>query len=249
MSKPVVALAMPIRPGSVTFDPDAMARGVAAKATDGACDICPGQCATSLLPYTFNTLWAGFLGMRAEHGITHFAMIHDDIRPRQGWLDVLLAELESTGADVVSAVVPIKNVLGLTSTGVDTDPWNPRRLTLHECWELPETFTDADAGGELLLNTGLWVCRFDRDWCEKVCFRQTDRIVQLPSGEWAPQTQPEDWDFSRQVRALGGKLAATRKIVLEHERAEWHTRFPWGKWQTDRDMNAEPSVQAKRMGA
>lgn len=242
---PVVGLAMPMRNSGI--DPEAVARGIALKATEGAYDITPGQAWTSLLPYTFNLLWTGFLGMRETHRIKYFAMIHDDVRPASNWLDTMINELETTGADIVSAVIPIKDARGLTSTAVDDtgDEWNPRRLTLSEVFELPATFGDREAGGPVLLNTGLWVCRFDKAWCEKVAFRQQDRITWFGNGDggrYVPETKPEDWDFSRQVRALGGKLMATRKVPLVHERQEWHTNHPWGKWTRDEDLAAERRV-------
>lgn len=207
-----------------------------AYATRGKCNIQPAFSSTSLLPFTFNHLWTGFLNKRQSEGITHFAMIHDDVCPVAGWLDTLLEELEAHDADVVSAVVPIKDARGLTSTAVDgLDEWNPRRLTMKEVFDLPETFSEHDVGGPLLLNTGLWVCRLDRSWCEKVAFRQQDRIVKLADGTFCPQTKSEDWDFSRQLRLLGCKLLATRKVKLEHDRSEFTNTKVWGTWETDRD--------------
>lgn len=235
---------MPMRPSSVVGDPEALAKGAAQKATNGECDVAVGQAATSILTFTFNILWSGFLGKRKPDGITHFAMIHDDIRPQAGWLDVLLAEMDEHDADMVSAVVPIKDGRGLTSTGIDDtgDGWNPRRLALREAFGRPATFTDP----AILLNTGLFVCRFDRPWCEEVQFRQQDRIVNL-DGDWVAQTKPEDWDFSRQLRGHGARLFATRKVILEHERPEWHTRHAWGAWDTDRDAGTLPKLLSKTL--
>lgn len=237
---PVVALAMPLR-NVQGMDREALARGIAAKATSRAVAIAPGQAWTSILPYTFNLLWCGFLGRRAELGLTHFAMIHDDIRPQEDWLDVLMDELAANDADVVSAVVPIKDNRGLTSTAIDDtgDEWNPRRLTLAEVFDRDETFTDQ----KILVNTGLWVCRFDRPWCERVAFRQQDRVIHTPDGKFIPSTKPEDWDFTRQVRGRGGRVFATRRVAIEHERPEWHNRFPWGTWKADEDAAADRDRQ------
>jgi hypothetical protein len=247
-----VALGIPSR-GKAGSDIEALATGVASKATDGrsAIEIHPRLAWSSLLPYTFNMLWAGFLGMRESHKLTHFAMIHDDIVPDAGWLDVLIAELEANDADIVSAVVPIKGPNGLTSTGVDDtgDQWNPRRLTLTQVYQMPATFGDAEAGGPLLANTGLWVCRFDRPWVERVAFRQQDRITRYPDGRFVPETKPEDWDFSRQVRSLGGRILATRKVGLAHEREEWHNRAPWGRWAVDEDLAADRAIKEGRLSA
>ncbi len=239
MSKPVpvVGVGMPLRG---THAHVVAAMGVA-YATQGRCNIIPAFSSTSLLPFTFNNLWTGFLNRRKSDGITHFAMLHDDVCPVSGWLDTLLDVLEEHDADAVSAVVPIKDGRGLTSTAVEgVDEWNPRRLTLKEVYDLPETFAEQDVGGPLLLNTGCWVCRLDRTWCEKVAFRQQDRIVKLPDGTFAPQTKSEDWDFSRQLRLLGCKLLATRKVQLEHERPEYTNTKPWGTWDTDRDAAFGP---------
>lgn len=232
---PVVGVGMPLRG---THAHVVAAMGVA-YATNGKCAIIPAFSSTSLLPFTFNNLWTGFLNRRKEDGIAYFAMIHDDVCPVSGWLDTLMAELEANDADAVSAVVPIKDTRGLTSTAVDgLDEWNPRRLALKEIFDLPETFSENDVGGPLLLNTGLWLCRLDRSWCEKVAFRQQDRIVKLADGTFAPQTKSEDWDFSRQMRLQGCKLFATRKVHLEHERPEWTNTRLWGTWDTDRDAVA-----------
>lgn len=245
---PLVGLMMPMR-NAAGGDADALARGIAMKATDGRFDIAPGVAWTSILPYTFNLLWAGFLNMRRERPIRYVAMIHDDIRPADGWLDTLVGELERTDADMVSAVVPIKDHRGLTSTGVDDtgDEWNPRRLSMTEAFMLPETFGDADLGFPVLLNTGLWVARFDRPWVERVCFRQCDKIERMPDGSFVPQTRPEDWDFSRQLRSLGCKIVATRKVKLTHERSEWHNAAPWGKWQSDEDTGKPLAVLAHKV--
>ncbi len=243
----VVALAMPFRGAS--GDAHALALGTSNKSTNsGRIGIAPHCGWTSLLTYTFNLLWAQILnqrngvlmpqsdGVERPEKIDYFAMIHDDIIPDPGWLDTLIDLLEANDADVVSAVVPIKDGFGLTSTGTDTtgDIWNPRRLTLTEVFGLPETFGDEESGGPLLLNTGLWVCRLDRPWVEKLYFRQNDKIVKNDQGFFEAHTMPEDWDFSRQVRSHGGKLLATRKVKLVHERPQWNNHRPWGTWTQDK---------------
>lgn len=186
---------------------------------------------TSLLANGFNQLWCAMLNNR-DQGFTHFAMIHADVCPQPGWLDMLLDELDATGADLVSAVVPIKDKRGITSTGLDNpnDPWNVRRLTLREIFDKPATWDEPG----LLLNTGLWVCQVG-DWCERVHFEIQDRIRKRDDGLFYPEVIPEDWGFTRQLRALGVKVRATRKVELYHERAEFHTRHAWGHWATDED--------------
>jgi hypothetical protein len=227
MSEPLVFLAMPHASSRVEAGA-AMALWQPSLAGVDARAVC---LQASLLTHSFNCLWASMLN---DPAFTHFAMIHSDVCPDPGWLDVLLAELDATGADLVSAVVPLKNGRGLTSTALDTgDPWCPRRLSLAEIWERDETWTEPG----LLLNTGLWVCRRG-DWCERVQFRQQDRVRRGPSGTFEVHTIPEDWDFTRQVREHGGRVYATRKVHLYHERREFHTAKPWGQWKTDEEYVA-----------
>ena len=145
----------------------------------------------SLLAQTFNSFWCSALCLQeAGEEITHFAMLHDDIVPESGWLELLYEEIEACGADVLSAVVPLKDSYGLTSTAI-SGPDNPfireRRLSLEEVYRLPETFTIEDTGyldRMLLANTGCWICKFDRPWRKeedengdlKVFFTINDRI-------------------------------------------------------------------------
>lgn len=242
-SKPVVFLAQPRR--------GAWAAGGSAEAfylapTHGACEVVRSWCAGSILDHTFNRLWCAALNNR-QHGITHFAMIHDDIAPAHAWLDVLLAELARTQADIISACVPIKTAEGMTSTGVETDdPWRPRRLSMAEVHALPETFTDSDVGGELLLNSGLWACDLRRPWVDQptpLVFQTLNRIVADAEGLLQAQVRSEDWEFSRAARARGAKLCATRKVTLVHVgEQEFPSDHAWGLWQTD-------EVHKKRLAA
>ncbi len=236
---PSIFLACPMRPDARPHYLTALA---CERATDNGLQVSRAYAATSLPPLTFNQLWAGALNAWKDGRVTHFAMIHDDIHPGPGWLDTLVREMARFGADVVSAVVPIKDGRGVTSTAVCTgDRWNPRRLTMKEVYKIAaglpgggQTFGSTEVGGPILLNSGLWLCRLG-DWATRVSFRQTDRIVLTESGEYEPQTQSEDWDFSRQVREATGRdrLFATLAVPLDHERPEWTNRRPWGKWETD----------------
>jgi hypothetical protein len=197
----------------------------------------------SLLACVFNSAWARACDLYDAGELDGFAMIHSDIAPPPGWLDVLHREMLATGADVIAAAVPIKDDRGLSSTGVDDtgDPWRIRRLTMRQLKDLPETFTEADVGGPLLLNTGLWFCRLG-PWCDRVCFTIRDTIRKEPDRDGKlrrkARVQPEDWDFSRQCRALGLNLAATRKVVVRHFGEEfWSNQDVWG-W--DHDMQNAP---------
>lgn len=188
---------------------------------------------SSLLTATFNSCWAAARNAWEDGAADGFAMIHADVGAEPGWLDVLHQELEATGADVIAAVVPIKDAKGLSSTAVDDtgNVWRPRRLTMREAHALPETFTEREVPG-LLLNTGLWLCRLGA-WCLNARFHVKDRIVRNAEGRWVAEVQPEDWDFSRQCRQMGLKLAATRKVrVRHHGDTVWSNQEVWG-WDTD----------------
>lgn len=171
------------------------------------------EATSSLLTWTFNTLWAYALNARAR-GVTHFLMLHSDVRPStKDWLRVMMREMERSGAQVLSAIIPIKSQGGLTSTAFDTDPWRPRKLSLREAAELPDETWSAEG---LLVNTGLMLVDFRGDWVEKICFTINDRIRQAKDGTWIAEVEPEDWNFSRQCRALGIRLYVTRAVMLEH---------------------------------
>jgi hypothetical protein len=169
---------------------------------------------TSVLTQCFNTLLADALNARETDGVTHFAMLHNDVIPTRGWLDVLLGEMQAGDYDMVSAVVPLKNPKGLTSTGIDTvgDPWAVRRLTMTEIFDLPETFTASDISyrkdlGQLLCNTGCWLMRLYEPWVSGLHFRQQDRIAWcLSEKKYAAQSISEDWDFSRQLVSRGCRI-------------------------------------------
>jgi SAM-dependent methyltransferase len=193
---------------------------------------------SSLLALNFNRLWCHALNTARTTGLNYFAMQHADVEPEDFWLDTLIEEMEARDLDVLGVVVPIKDTRGVTSTALardDGDTWRVHsRLTMAEVHRLPETFTAADVGGRpILLNTGLWVCRFDLRWADKVFFTITDRISRGPTGEYFPENEPEDWFFSRLLHEQGLRVGCTRKVKLTHR---GHITFsndrPWGqnKW-------------------
>ncbi len=205
----------------------------------------------SLLAHSFNRPWCAAVAKYEEGLIDAFAMIHSDMAPEPNWLDILYEQLVASGADVVSAVVPIKDDRGLSSTGVDDvgDPWVIRRLTLHQTAKMPTTFTDADVGGPLVLNTGLWLVRLG-PWCLEenadgsLKHRFTiDDIIRREKGKLTTRVMPEDWNFSRGLRAAGLKLAATKAIQINHfGDTPYPNYMPWG-WETD--IQNDPKEQAK----
>jgi hypothetical protein len=183
-------------------------------------------------------------------------MCHDDVRPSPGWIDVLIDELDRTGADVVSAVVAIKDDRGLTSTGIrNCQTGAIRRLTMTEVLRLPETFgvdevTDAgirlpEEDEILVVNTGLWVCRWDPAWRERMPgFQSIDRVKRADDGTWHAPSLSEDWWFSEWCARRGLKLRATRKVLAVH--TDGARDFPndraWGTWPEDRGGTGEETI-------
>jgi hypothetical protein len=143
------------------------------------------------------------------------------------------------------------------------DPWCVyRRLTLTEVHALPEVFGAADCGYPdrlLLANTGCWICRFDRPWRFRVHFEINDRVVFRAENSWCmdfgdktdeevgyvldgecgkgsfqAQGMSEDWNFSRQLGRLGGKVLCTRRVALKHMGENtFPNSEPWGEFKED----------------
>lgn len=196
---------------------------------------------SSLLAQSFNVLWAGAMNaVKQGKRIDYFAMLHADVEPSDYWLDTLIAELEAKDLDILSAVVPIKSPKGLTSAGYEAVPFDEwrigGRLTMTETYRLPETFTEADVGRPLVMNTGCWVCKFDPTWAKDVCFTIRDRIVSDAEGFYRAEVMPEDWGVSRQFRDLGKKIGLTRKVKLGHRGTHvFGNDRAWGTYQHDVD--------------
>ena len=196
----------------------------------------------SVLTAAFNHLWVAALNRLQTDGITHFAMIHADVEPVDGWADVLMEELTRLNADVVSTVIPLKSESGLTSTAVD-EPDGMRRLTLREIYRLPETFDSADVGGRpLLVNTGLFLADVRKPWAERVCFHIEDETFRDAEGRWQYRFRPEDWNFSKFLHRSQCKVFATRKVAVKHhgDRA-WDNQSAWGSWERDEDYHVRTS--------
>jgi hypothetical protein len=136
----------------------------------------------------------------------------------------------------------------------NADAGDVRRLTLTEVLGLPETFdlTDLHAAGIdhrepgrklLAVNTGLWVCRFDRAWVEPPCFPGflvVDRLARAEAEDGSVRFQAaclsEDWAFSEWLARKGLKAVATRKVALAHvddAGTEYRNDHAWGEWTTD----------------
>lgn len=189
----------------------------------------------SLLACNFNKLWCRALN-EAHQGrpFDYFAMLHDDIGAEDFWLDTLIDELEAKQLDVLGVVVPIKDTRGITSIALHHpgDNWNADcRLSMHDVFQLPETFTSDDLDGqEILLNTGCWVAKWDQEWCKKVHFEINDRIVfDRCNNCYRPEVESEDWFFSRLMNEMQVKIGATRKVAVRHcGEIDFVNTAPWG---------------------
>lgn len=192
----------------------------------------------SLLSSNCNTLWCAALNARQEHGIKWFAMLHADIDPEMWWLDTLIDEAEKVGADMLSAVVPIKDERGITSTAIGERSTNCAAFRLtqsqihHEMF--PQTFdtdmalnalshlpgelaiTDEFDDPLLLLNTGCMICRVDKDWSESVFFENRDWI-EMHNGVWRANDFSEDWLFTKKVHQCGGRVFGTTAARVVHK--------------------------------
>jgi len=229
--------------GVPTYDTQATFHTVQACHFPDGTKAMPDSVNSSLLCKTFNELWARALTGRRLHGFTHFIMCHADVVPEPRFKSKLLEEIERLGADMVSAVVPIKDHRGLTSTAIDLGETRRRRLTMTEVYALPETFNFADVNRAfympeargLLLNTGCWIADLRKPWVEKMFFRQQDWIeYDAHENSATIQTIPEDWDWSRRLNDLGCSLYATRKVMLQHRGdMNYDNSRPWGSLATD----------------
>jgi len=181
----------------------------------------------SALANVFNRLWVQAL---TDPQITHFAMLHADVCPQPGWIDVLMGVMEREQADLVSAVIPIKHKSGATSTAIAErgESWRfKKRFTMREVMQLPPTFDAARAdfpGDVLLINTGCWLANLrsprwrevDADGCLKMFFTLRDR-VRLAGDDAHVEMEPEDWFFSRRAHEAGLKVLATREVSVIHQ--------------------------------
>ena len=218
-------------------------------ATAGGLELKLAQAEGSLLAQNMNRLWVTALNESLDdRAPDYFAMIHSDVFVQDHWLDVLVDELEANDLDVLGVVIPIKDTRGVTSTALarpDGDNWRCHaRLTMREIYRLPETFTSEDVGYPLLLNTGLWVCRFAEEWAQQVRFTVNDRIVMNKrTGRYEDMTEPEDWYFSRLLHGMGLRIGCTRKVKVGHQgRLIFGNYEPWGEWSHDEEALAESPV-------
>ena len=177
-----------------------------------------------------NRLWADGLTFGAKGQMTHFAMLHSDCVPDPGWVDRLIDRLDDRGDDLCSCAIALKDLRGLTSSGVGdpAHPWAPfRRFTFRELANMPDTFSIADTPHPdkfLLHNTGCWVAdlrcpkfyQCDADGFVIADFNFPLRIRRCNGDRFQDLRESEDWHFSRQLAALGVKTSITRGISITH---------------------------------
>lgn len=226
-------------------------------ASQGSFDISLADAQGASWERNWNGAWYDALNRRDSGEVTHFAIMHADIAPAVGWLDVYLAEMTRLNMAYVTAVVPFRDFSGITSVGIDNmeDNYCPRRLVMKEIMRLPETFVYEDclrtipnvsAGSRLICNTGLLLIDLDKhkwgNWHDKVNWTfvhkrdiTTEPLAQsdgstLPVGYRFYSMLSEDWEFSRRLHEMHVPYCATRKVPLHHVgQWQWSNQEPFGQ--------------------
>jgi hypothetical protein len=185
----------------------------------------------SLLPTSCNNLLVSAISSSADW----LAILHSDVDPEPNWIDALIHIAESHLADFVSAVVPIKDDRGVTSTAIagTSNTGCFARLTQSQVRHpsFPDTFGIMEAAEALcqlpnelrvvncpriflLANTGCMIYRIAH-WRPGVKFSNEDDIA-VVGGRVEAVWQSEDWFFSRSIAERGGKVLATKSLRVRH---------------------------------
>lgn len=237
-----VFLACPTHDGRLNFG---AARGIYATGTREH-KFHPMPVQDSLLPTNCNNLLGTALNHRRSNDLHWFAMLHTDVEPEPWWIDKLIALAEEHRADLLSAVVPIKDDSETVSM-VIANPGEPygyftkfnRGQIYHPSF--PATFGINEAAealenlpGELrvekvprsalLVNTGCMVYRLSQ-WRYGVRFRNLDDLIEK-DGVYTTVHQSEDFYFSQSVAKHGGRVMATRLVTVKH-----HGTMAWDSGQ------------------
>lgn len=195
------------------------------------------NCRSSLLAFGFNELVATCNRLGE---FDYFAMLHADISCPNGWLGVLIDEMEGAGVDMMHAVCAIKDDNGLTSTALaysDNEWACVRRITSTELQKLPSTFDIKDINSSLdknairlLPNTGCMVMRAGT-WLEDFPgFCVLDRIRRTEDGDWAAEVIPEDWNFGHWCARNGISVGGTKAVLTKHRgEADYRNDRVWGQ--------------------
>jgi hypothetical protein len=192
------------------------------------------QC--SLLANNFNRLWCAALNQRKERELTHFAMHHADLASKELWLDKMLEEMDRVNADILSAIIPLKDARGLTSTAMmQPGTLKIQRLTMTEVYNRPTTF-GPDKDRILLVNSGLWICKLTDQWIEQFPgFCVQDCVTKQPDGTFAASSFSEDWNFSKWAYEKSLRVFATRIIPVTHFGGfQFKNDHIWGTETTDK---------------
>lgn len=202
------------------------------------------------LCHNFNMDFCRALGLRPK--INHFAMHHADIRCCPGWLDVLVEEMDRTGADIMTSVVAIKDERGLTTTGIRyPGQVGARRFTMAELHDLPETFSIADTNEPdqiLAINTGCWIARFPASgWPDRFPGFEIKHRIDWRAGVPVCSFDSEDWLFGEWAHQQGLKVFATRKTEAKHQGTFFYgVDTVWGSCATDPVAPTRPLSEALR---
>jgi len=192
------------------------------------------EIASSALGHCFNTGYQTLLKLVDKGELDYIMMLHADIVPVQAsWGEILIQEMLTTKASVLSVVSPIKSHAGLSSTGVmkkdeaDSNMWNPIRFTMKEVYKLPETFTHP----RLIVNTGCMIIDARQQWAKDLVFDLRCFVHKETGQSWYV---PEDWMMSKVCWQAGGTVWATRKVLLEHRGVMgFPNTQPWGTMETE----------------
>lgn len=157
--------------------------------------------------------------------LTHLVSLHNDVVPEQGWVDILMDEMERTQADFLSVVLPIKDLHGLSSTAIDSlnDPFCvERRITMTEVYQLPPTFSAADCGypdRPLLVNTGCWIMDFTKPW-RKLTNPDGTLALNCTSPDRIKRRPPDPSKAS--LPGDAAKEAVVGRWEAQHSPADWY---------------------------
>lgn len=236
MKEEIVFLASPSYDGRID---SGTAESIYGYATEKR-QVAPKKNSGSLLSSNCNALLVAALNASRVFKMKWFAMLHADIEPEPFWLDKLIDIAESRDADLVSALVPLKDDRGLTSTGIGTSGSRrvefrltqsqlhsegfPATFSATECLtaldKLPGDLRIATSIPDpiLFVNTGCFIVRLDRDWMQsgKVWFSNDDWI-EMKDGQWRTRCFSEDWKFSQLIHDCGGLVLATQAVKVTHK--------------------------------
>lgn len=181
---------------------------------------------SSVLPTAFGECLCEALDMHDEDQCDLLVMVHGDVAPAIGFVDMLHGLMWEHGAHIMSAVVPIKHQSGRTSTafGKRGDRWKVHRsVWLHDRPSMPETFGQEVCGPDevLLVNTGCMMIDIRHPFWQTFCFQFHHRMVTDVSlggkKKRRIDERTEDYEMSHDAYEAGLKVMATWKVPLTHE--------------------------------